>query len=95
MEGPISMRANEAPHPAVVVACGLSPQVAKADAGEAQANRDTQEHANKWLVLALSAAAVFMTTLDSSIVNIGLPSAVSLRCSASGGASSPSASRSA
>ncbi len=29
---------------------------------------------NKWLVLALSAAATFMTTLDGSIVNIGLPS---------------------
>ncbi len=29
---------------------------------------------NKWVVLALSATAAFMTTLDSSIVNIGLPS---------------------
>ncbi len=29
---------------------------------------------NKWLVLALSATATFMTTLDGSIVNIGLPS---------------------
>ena len=29
---------------------------------------------NKWTVLALSAAATFMTTLDGSIVNIGLPS---------------------
>ncbi len=29
---------------------------------------------NKWMVLALAAAATFMTTLDSSIVNIGLPS---------------------
>ncbi len=28
---------------------------------------------NKWTVLALSAAATFMTTLDGSIVNIGLP----------------------
>src|SRR5258706_8604058 len=28
----------------------------------------------KWLVLALAGAASFMTTLDSSIVNIGLPS---------------------
>ena len=26
---------------------------------------------NKWMVLALSAAATFMTTLDGSIVNIG------------------------
>lgn len=29
---------------------------------------------NKWIILALAAAATFMTTLDSSIVNIGLPS---------------------
>ena len=29
---------------------------------------------NKWVVLALSATATFMTTLDGSIVNIGLPS---------------------
>ena len=29
---------------------------------------------NKWMVLTLSAAATFMTTLDGSIVNIGLPS---------------------
>ena len=29
---------------------------------------------NKWAILALSASATFMTTLDSSIVNIGLPS---------------------
>jgi EmrB/QacA subfamily drug resistance transporter len=29
---------------------------------------------NKWIVLALAATATFMTTLDSSIVNIGLPS---------------------
>ncbi|GAC1429095.1 MAG: MFS transporter [Ktedonobacteraceae bacterium] len=29
---------------------------------------------NKWIVLALSASATFMTTLDGSIVNIGLPS---------------------
>ena len=34
----------------------------------------TQEQVNKWAILALSALAGFMTTLDSSIVNIGLPS---------------------
>ena len=33
-----------------------------------------QDHVNKWVILALSASASFMTTLDSSIVNIGLPS---------------------
>ncbi len=35
---------------------------------------NTQEQVNKWAILALSALAGFMTTLDSSIVNIGLPS---------------------
>ncbi|MGH8092593.1 MAG: MFS transporter [Chthoniobacterales bacterium] len=32
------------------------------------------ERANKWMVLAISAIATFMTTLDASIVNIALPS---------------------
>ena len=32
------------------------------------------ERANKWVVLVLSGTATFMTTLDASIVNIGLPS---------------------
>ena len=35
---------------------------------------DPAERANKWVVLTLSGTATFMTTLDSSIVNIGLPS---------------------
>jgi EmrB/QacA subfamily drug resistance transporter len=35
---------------------------------------DRAESANKWLVLALVGTAAFMTTLDASIVNIGLPS---------------------
>jgi EmrB/QacA subfamily drug resistance transporter len=34
----------------------------------------TEERANKWTVLALVGVAAFMTTLDTSIVNIGLPS---------------------
>src|SRR5438067_9305824 len=33
-----------------------------------------QDQMNKWVVLALASSAAFMTTLDSSIVNIGLPS---------------------
>src|SRR5437660_3111580 len=37
------------------------------------ATGDTPEHANKWVVLILVALGAFMTTLDSSIVNIGLP----------------------
>src|SRR5436853_5864935 len=35
---------------------------------------DPAERANKWVVLTLSGTATFMTTLDSLIVNIGLPS---------------------
>src|SRR5205807_7933979 len=37
------------------------------------ATGDAQEHANKWVVLMLVALGAFMTTLDSSIVNIALP----------------------
>lgn len=36
--------------------------------------KDHVERANKWVVLAISATAAFMTTLDSSTVNIALPS---------------------
>jgi EmrB/QacA subfamily drug resistance transporter len=35
---------------------------------------DRAERANKWVVLVLAGTAAFMTTLDSSIVNIALPS---------------------
>lgn len=35
---------------------------------------ELQGQMNKWIVLALAGAASFMTTLDGSIVNIGLPS---------------------
>ncbi|MGZ3601574.1 MAG: MFS transporter [Ktedonobacterales bacterium] len=34
---------------------------------------DTEERANKWVILAIAGGAAFMTTLDSSIVNISLP----------------------
>src|SRR5947209_10645228 len=37
------------------------------------ATGDAQEQANKWVVLFLVALGGFMTTLDSSIVNIALP----------------------
>ena len=37
------------------------------------ATGDAQEQANKWVVLMLVALGAFMTTLDSSIVNIALP----------------------
>jgi hypothetical protein len=39
-----------------------------------KAAASTEERANKWAVLALAGIAAFMTTLDSSIVNISLPS---------------------
>ncbi|HEV2583426.1 MAG TPA: MFS transporter, partial [Ktedonobacteraceae bacterium] len=35
---------------------------------------ELQGQTNKWVMLAISASATFMTTLDGSIVNIGLPS---------------------
>ena len=38
-----------------------------------KASGDAQEQANKWVVLMLVALGAFMTTLDSSIVNISLP----------------------
>jgi EmrB/QacA subfamily drug resistance transporter len=40
----------------------------------ARTTGELRGEANKWIVLALAATATFMTTLDSSIVNIGLPS---------------------
>jgi EmrB/QacA subfamily drug resistance transporter len=41
---------------------------------EAAAPEVVEERANKWAVFALAAPGAFMTTLDSSIVNISLPS---------------------
>src|SRR5512135_2594210 len=35
---------------------------------------DEQDHANKWAVLGILAIGIFMATLDTSIVNISLPS---------------------
>jgi predicted MFS family arabinose efflux permease len=64
-------------HVALVTASSLCPQVpshqAHADA-VAATPADEVERANKWLLLALSGSAALMTTLDSSIVNIALPS---------------------
>jgi MFS family permease len=40
-------------------------------------NGELQGQVNKWMMLALAATASFMTTLDGSIVNIGLPSIAS------------------
>ena len=54
-------------HTGQVVSQSLCPQTAP--------NRRAaqEERANKWTVLALSGTAAFMTTLDTSIVNISLP----------------------
>ncbi len=45
-------------------------------ASQSQQNKpdDGQEHAGKWAVFSIVAIGVFMATLDSSIVNISLPS---------------------
>jgi MFS family permease len=56
---------------AVVVACSLCAQVARKSLQQPEVE---EEHANKWIVLALSGTAAFMTTLDASVVNISLPS---------------------
>ncbi len=49
---------------AVAAACSSPGQQQKTDGGE---------HGSKWAVLFIVAVGVFMTTLDSSIVNISLP----------------------
>jgi EmrB/QacA subfamily drug resistance transporter len=64
-------------HIALVVSSSLCAQAASRQAHAdvaAPTPVDRDERANKWVVLALSGTAAFMTTLDSSIVNIGLPS---------------------
>ncbi len=64
-------------HAALMTACSLCAQApshqAHVDVTSA-APADEGGRANKWLVLALAGTAALMTTLDSSIVNIALPS---------------------
>jgi EmrB/QacA subfamily drug resistance transporter len=48
-------------------------QVAAADDKDTTAQKESEEHAGKWAILAIVAVGVFMATLDSSIVNISLP----------------------
>jgi EmrB/QacA subfamily drug resistance transporter len=43
-------------------------------AADGRTRDDGQERANKWAVFAILAVGIFMATLDSSIVNISLPS---------------------
>src|SRR5499433_823121 len=50
------------------------PRAASAKNSTVSPAAGTEERANKWAVLALVGLATFMTTLDSSIVNISLPS---------------------
>jgi len=50
---------------------GTGAQVISADG---QTHREGEEQANKWVVFAILAVGIFMATLDSSIVNISLPS---------------------
>lgn len=62
---------------ALLTACTLCPQAPSQRAHDDVATAaplDVEERANKWLVLALSGTSAFVTTLDSSIVNIALPS---------------------
>src|SRR6266704_3867870 len=49
-------------------------EVLSSNKSDAISNKDDgQEHANKWAVLAILAIGIFMATLDTSIVNISLP----------------------
>src|SRR6266581_5215499 len=42
--------------------------------GDTLSNKDDgREHANKWAVMGILAVGIFMATLDTSIVNISLP----------------------
>ncbi len=48
-------------------------ELEKAEAAKAAAGKAGQEQPNKWVVFAILAVGIFMATLDSSIVNISLP----------------------
>jgi EmrB/QacA subfamily drug resistance transporter len=65
-----------AAYDALIVTCSLSAHVATRQAHadcHTPTPIDVDERANKWAVLVLSGSAAFMTTLDTSIVNIALP----------------------
>jgi EmrB/QacA subfamily drug resistance transporter len=64
-------------HAALMTACSLCAQAPSHQAHVDAVNAtpaDEGTRASKWLVLALAGTAALMTTLDSSIVNIALPS---------------------
>src|SRR5437762_785738 len=50
-----------------------SDELLSCKSGALSNNDDGQEHTNKWAVLAILAIGIFMATLDTSIVNISLP----------------------
>jgi hypothetical protein len=50
---------------------GIGTQVISADG---RTRSEEEERINKWVVFAILAVGIFMATLDSSIVNISLPS---------------------
>src|SRR5260370_23370810 len=54
------------------VGAGTHPRIERAPALSTEATRDRGQM-NRWVVLALAASSSFITTLDGSIVNIGLP----------------------
>jgi EmrB/QacA subfamily drug resistance transporter len=80
-EGDAGRRGAESSPPrsaqaALVVSSSLCAQAASRQAHADLATPtdvDREERANKWVVLTLAGVAAFMTTLDSSIVNIALP----------------------
>lgn len=52
---------------------GNAPSVNTAKNGRERPPDDGREHANKWAMLGIVGVGIFMATLDSSIVNISLP----------------------
>src|SRR5437667_1121246 len=63
---------NNVEHRGTQVATPKDDQL-RAYEGRGKQKDDGREHASKWAVLAIVAVGVFMATLDSSIVNISLP----------------------
>src|SRR5258707_15404046 len=58
------------------VGTGTNPRLERAPVLSAESARESargQGQMNRWVVLALAASSSFITTLDGSIVNIGLP----------------------
>ncbi len=66
--------AQHKPSAGGVTCASLGAHVVKMPPEPATASGLLEERANKWAVFALAAPGAFMTTLDSSIVNISLPS---------------------